>query len=254
MNPVKAYSGRALFWVVFFMAILCALAAGAIHIALDAAGQWIAQAQIGATLETDEHLLVLSDLVETIRRFFLPVVIGIFLTAALLLWLCLRLSLARLLRREGVPAAEKKRSEPASIETPAPASATRRNDDRRLFLHLFSSLQRQGRLMDFLSQDLADFDDEQIGAAVRTIHENCAKTLGRYLDAGPVLEAEEESRIVVEPGFDPNAIRLSGNVVGEPPFTGIVRHRGWRARKVELPDLAGEPDPAIIAPAEVEIP
>jgi hypothetical protein len=254
MNPVKAYSGRALFWVVFFMAILCALAAGAIHVALDAAGQWIAQAQIGATLETDEHLLALSDLVETIRRFFLPVVIGIFLTAALLLWLCLRLSLARLLRREDVPATGKRRSESAPAEIPAPPPGPRRSDDRRLFLHLFSSLQRKGRLMDFLSQDLTDFDDEQIGAAVRTIHENCAKTLGRYVDAGPILEAEEESRIVVEPGFDPNAIRLSGNVVGEPPFTGIVRHRGWRARKVELPDLAGEPDPAIIAPAEVEIP
>lgn len=255
MNLVKAYSGRALFWVLFFMAILCALSNGAIYVALDVAARRIDALRSAATPETAEGLLSLSAPLDLIRQFHIPVAAGVFLLAALILWLCLRLSLARLLRREdALPAKpEKKTGAAAAAGPPAEDPEQRRKSDQRLFLHLVSSLQRKGRLMDFLSEDLSDYGDDQIGAAVRTIHENCAKTLTQYLDAGPVVEAEEESEITVEPGFDPNAIRLTGNVTGEPPFTGVVRHRGWRANTVELPSLAGDRDPAVIAPAEVEV-
>jgi hypothetical protein len=68
-----------------------------------------------------------------------------------------------------------------------------------------------------------------------------------------VLEQQEGQQIVVEKDFDPNALKLIGNVTGQPPFQGTVRHRGWRARKIELPTLSGRQDPAIIAPAEVEV-
>lgn len=254
MNLVKAYSGRALFWTVFFMAILCALIDGALYIALDTASRWLAEGRTAPAPVAADGLASLSASLELVRQFYLPVSIGLFLLAALLLWLCLRLSLARLVRQTEVPAGEKSRPRPAPPKPAGEDPEQRRKTDQRLFLHLFSALQREGRLMDFLSEDLGDYDDDQIGAAVRTIHENCAKALHQYVAPAPVVTAEEETEFTVEPGFDPNAIRLTGNVTGEPPFTGVVRHRGWKAEKVELPALSGERDPAIIAPAEIEIP
>ncbi|MFP4306915.1 MAG: DUF2760 domain-containing protein [Desulfococcaceae bacterium] len=253
MNLVKAYSGRALFWVFFFMAVLCALVVGALHVALDAAGRRLAALEAAATPELAERLAALSGPLDLIRQFYLPVSIGVFLIAALLLWLCLRLSLARLLKREPAESPKKSPERPKPPKSSAEEAEARRKTDQRLFLHLFSALQREGRLMDFFSEDLDDYDDDQIGAAVRTIHENCVKAIKQYVEPGPVLAAEEESQFTVAPGFDPNAIRLTGNVTGEPPFTGVVRHRGWKARKIELPTLSGDRDPAIIAPAEVEV-
>ncbi len=253
MNLVKAYSGRALFWVFFFMAVLCALVDGALHVALDVAGRRLEAAQAIASPEVVERLSALSRPLDMIRQFYLPVSVGAFLLAALLLWLCLRLSLARMLKREPAEPPAKKPARPAPQKSSAEEAEARRKNDQRLFLHLFSALQREGRLMDFFSEQLDDYEDDQIGAAVRTIHENCVKTLRQYVSPGPVVAAEEESEMTVEPGFDPNAIRLTGNVAGEPPFKGIVRHRGWKVEKVELPTLSGERDPTIIAPAEVEV-
>jgi hypothetical protein len=133
----------------------------------------------------------------------------------------------------------------------APAADPQR--DTRVFLHLLSVLQREGRLLDFFSEKLEGYDDAQIGAAVRGIHESCQKALKKYLRLKTVLTSEEGAEVTVEPGFDPSAIKLVGNVTGEPPFRGILRHQGWRAEKVELPVLSGGQTPSIISPAEVEI-
>jgi len=124
---------------------------------------------------------------------------------------------------------------------------------QRLFLHLLSVLQREGRLVDFFSEDLNLYEDAQIGGAVRAIHENCKKAVNKSLALEAVIDRSEGEEIRVEPGFDPDAIKLTGNVTGDPPFTGILRHKGWRTRKLELPALSGVQDARIIAPAEVEI-
>jgi hypothetical protein len=119
-------------------------------------------------------------------------------------------------------------------------------------LHLLSLLQRDGRLVDFLAEDLTGFRDDQIGAAARTVHEGCKKVLGEYLKLEPVLREPEGAPVAVAAGFDAAAIRLTGNVVGDPPFRGTVRHHGWRAAEVRIP----EPPPGdgrVVAPAEVEL-
>jgi hypothetical protein len=127
------------------------------------------------------------------------------------------------------------------------------HQDQRLFLHLLTVLQKEGRLVDFFQEDLEMYEDEQIGAAVRSIHTSCRKTLDKSLAMTSVIEDNEGDEITIEAGFNPEAIKLTGRVTGEPPFTGIVRHKGWRAQKVSLPDLAAAKDPTIISPAEVEI-
>jgi len=124
---------------------------------------------------------------------------------------------------------------------------------RRLFLHFLSVLQREGRILDFFSEDLTLYDDEQIGAAVRSIQEECKRTVEKYLSPVPVLNKEEGDLVNIEAGFDPDSIKLTGNVSGQPPFKGILRHRGWRAGKKDVPKLSDVIDSSIITPAEVEI-
>ena len=115
-------------------------------------------------------------------------------------------------------------------------------------------LQRQGRLVDFLQEDLSQHEDAQIGAAVRNIHLDCKKALKDIVNLEPIFKDEEGQEVTVPEGFDHQAIQLSGNIKGDPPFKGILRHKGWRAAKVKLPKLTtGGDNNNVIAPAEVDI-
>ncbi len=120
-------------------------------------------------------------------------------------------------------------------------------------LQLLALLQQEGRFIDFLQEDLKGFSDADIGAAARVIHGGGQKVLADYFSLSPVREEAESSRITLNEGFDASEIRLTGNVVGRPPFNGVLIHRGWRATAVKLPQLAPGHDPSILAPAEVEL-
>jgi hypothetical protein len=122
-------------------------------------------------------------------------------------------------------------------------------------LRVLAVLQRDGRLVDFLREDIDGYSDAQIGAAVRDIHRGCRKALDSYLTVEPVLSGPEESAVTVPADFDPASIRLTGNVSGSPPFQGVLKHHGWRVKSVQLPALPGARDESsVLAPAEVEIP
>jgi hypothetical protein len=120
-------------------------------------------------------------------------------------------------------------------------------------LQLLGLLQQEGRLVDFLEEDVAQYSDAEIGAAVRVVHEGCRKALHEHLTLMPIRQEAEGARITLENGFDASALRPTGNLVGEPPFTGTLAHRGWRATEVRLPKLAKDHDVQVIAPAEVEL-
>jgi hypothetical protein len=121
-------------------------------------------------------------------------------------------------------------------------------------LRVLAVLQRDGRLVDFLQEDIDPYSDAQVGAAVRTIHRGCRKALTDYLTVSPILPGDEESEVTIAPDFDPASIRLTGNVQGSPPFRGVLKHHGWRVKEVHLPALPGaRDDSSVLAPAEVEI-
>jgi hypothetical protein len=120
-------------------------------------------------------------------------------------------------------------------------------------LLVLSALQREGRLIDFLQQDVAGFSDEDIGAAARVVHAGCSRALKQYLDFAPAISADEGSTTTVPKGFDAQRIRLTGNITGQPPFQGTVKHHGWIAREIRLPALSESLDPRVVAPAEVEL-
>ncbi len=109
-------------------------------------------------------------------------------------------------------------------------------------LQLLAILQREGRLIDFCEEELAGFSDAQIGAAARTVHDGCRKALRSMITLEPVRTEAEGASVELPAGFDPRSVRLTGNVAGNPPFKGVLKHHGWRAAEV------------VIAPAEVELP
>src|SRR5262245_20567798 len=121
-------------------------------------------------------------------------------------------------------------------------------------LRLLALLQREGRLLDFLLEDIGAYPDAQIGAAVRDIHRQCQAAVKEHLVLEPVLPQPENSTVDVPVGFDPSAIRLVGNVTGQPPFKGTLQHHGWRVKEIRLAPPPEGQDELVVMPAEVELP
>jgi hypothetical protein len=147
------------------------------------------------------------------------------------------------------------RAEPAEAARPRPERkpADVAEHHREGALALLGLLQREGRLVDFLRETLDDYEDSDIGAAVRDIHRGCKKVLAEHLTIEPVMPGDEDDAVTVPRGFDPGEIRLIGDVSGDPPFKGTLRHHGWRVLEARLPALSEGVDRHVIAPAEVEI-
>jgi chemotaxis protein histidine kinase CheA len=112
--------------------------------------------------------------------------------------------------------------------------------------------QKEGRLIDLLMEDIGNYDDETLGGALRPIHEGCRKLLEDRLILEPVLNEEEGSEVTLDE-VDPEAIKLSGSVPANGPYTGELIHRGWRLKTCNLPELVDGWKGNVIAPAEIEI-
>jgi hypothetical protein len=121
-------------------------------------------------------------------------------------------------------------------------------------LRLLTLMQREGRLLDFLLEDIGAYPNEQIGAAVRDIHKSCQHALKEHLVLEPVLSQPEDADVDVPAGFDPSAIRLTGNVTGQPPFRGKLLHHGWRVKEIKIAAPPEGQDEFVVQPAEVELP
>lgn len=138
---------------------------------------------------------------------------------------------------------------PAAAAAPAAPPAARASDGA---LQLLAIMQRDARLVDFLMEDISGYADDQVGAAVREMHDQCRDSIGRYVKLEPVIDGVEGTYSQA-PSKDPAVVKFVGNVPAKPPAGGTLRHKGWRAARVELPAMAARQDAAIIAPAEIEI-
>lgn len=148
------------------------------------------------------------------------------------------------------PVAEKPIAEvPKPVADPARETATREG----AAIRAIAVLQSEGRLLDFLSEDIEGYGDADVGAAVREIHRGCRRALSDHFKMSPVRPEAEESTITVPEGYDPSEIRLVGKVVGKPPFRGTLKHRGWRIDEVRLPQIPEGRAAQVVVPAEVEL-
>ena len=139
---------------------------------------------------------------------------------------------------------------PPKAAAPAQAAPAVRTSDGAL--QILAILQRDSRLIDFLMEDVSGYSDDQIGAAVRELHDQSRDAIARYVTLAPVIDGVEGT-YAKAPAQDPNLVKFVGNVPATPPAGGTLRHKGWRATKVDLPNLPAKQDASIISPAEIEI-
>jgi hypothetical protein len=158
---------------------------------------------------------------------------------------------------DGAFAARVRRLRDGGLDLPAPGPEPEprlpQAVDQAPALQLLGLLQREGRLVDFLQQDVETFDDADVAAAARVVHEGCRKALRSHCSIVSVRAEDEGTTITVEADYDANAVKLTGNVAGTGPYRGILRHRGWRATDFALPRAVEGHDAEILAPAEVEL-
>jgi hypothetical protein len=192
--------------------------------------------------EASEALSNLEAYISHIRDLLIPSVFGLGGLAALVLWVVVEVLGRRAMRSPTLPQAEVHETARPSPSSPSAA------------IYILSILQRRGRLIDFLQEDLSMYSDEQVGAAVRNIHQGCKEALVELVDVKPIVKEEEGAEVTIQPGFDAHSVRLTGNVVGDPPFKGILRHHGWRVVRLDLPQRILEQEKEwVVDPAEVEV-
>jgi hypothetical protein len=143
-----------------------------------------------------------------------------------------------------------KKAQPVATK-PTPTARTPQPSDGAL--QILGILQRDARLIDFLMEDISGYSDDQVGAAVRNLHEQSRDSLNRYLRLAPVIDGVEGSFTKLDSN-DPATIKLLGNVPvnGKAPG-GVLRHKGWKTEKIDLPPIASGSSAMVIAPAEIEI-
>ncbi len=251
MEQSNTYSKKS-FWIITALGLLIS---AFISFCLYQSLNWVLQNlsnSLGSEIVLEKVSFVNEQALIAVEYFYkalIPAIGCVVLVFAWLLWLILK---------SIVPSSsvDQKRDDRSSSNKEKKDFLDRKLEQdrkRRLFLHALSVLQRDGRLLDFFDENLSEYEDEQIGAAVRSIQEDCKKTIHKYINPKSVVNKDEGDEVTIEEGFDIDSIKLTGNVSGEPPFKGIVKHRGWKAGKSEIPKLSDIKDAAIIVPAEVEI-
>ncbi len=139
------------------------------------------------------------------------------------------------------------------VQLPAPEPIILKESTPEAALQLLNLLQTEARFIDFIKEDMSAHSDADIGAAARVMLTGCNKTINQHFDISSVRSEEEGSPITLAEGFNAAEVRLTGNIVGEAPFSGTLIHKGWKVTNIKLPKLTQDHQAEIIAAAEVEL-
>ena len=262
MRPKNSWTLQSLFTCILWNAILAGVLYYLADRSIGALNQWITpflKAGPNPLPEDVQSAFTNLNAFVTQLKGYLPMaVFGVTGFVTFIMWVSLnfqgRRAVARTERALSAPGAGRKEAKKSSqAQTPPPAPEPQELSPQPA-VQLLALLQREGRLIDFLQEDLSAYEDAQIGAAVRSIHQGCNDALAEHVELKPVFDQAEGLEVTIPDGFDSRAIRLTGDVSGNPPFKGILRHRGWRVVRVTLPQpLQQQKKDWILAPAEVEI-
>jgi hypothetical protein len=138
---------------------------------------------------------------------------------------------------------------PAPVQPPPPLESQAESE----IVAFFALLQEKGRLIDFLMDDIAGYEDAEVGAAARVVHQGCRQILDEYFKISAISEAQEGAQVTLPAGYPTDQYRIVGKLAGEPPFTGTLLHKGWKTDSVKLPRILTSGKLPAIAPAEVEL-
>lgn len=139
------------------------------------------------------------------------------------------------------------------VQQPAPEPIVLKEATPDAALQLLSLLQTEARFIDFIKEDVNAYSDQDIGAAARVVHTGCHKVIKEHFTLTTIRTEQEGSKITLNKGFNASEVRLTGNIVGQAPFTGTLVHKGWKVTEVKLPKLTQGHNANIIAAAEVEL-
>ena len=89
-------------------------------------------------------------------------------------------------------------------------------------------MQEKGRLIDFLMDDITAYEDAQVGAAARVVHQGCRAVLKEQFEILPVHSGTEGSAVTVTEERAHDDYRMTGNLNGQAPFTGTLVHKVGR--------------------------
>ena len=102
-------------------------------------------------------------------------------------------------------------------------------------MYFLSTLQEKGRLLDFVMDDIAPYSDAQVGQVARVVHQGVKEAINDMMEIAPIHSGSEGETISVAEDYNAQNCRLVGNLAAQPPFSGRVLHKGWKATVLRLP-------------------
>ena len=138
---------------------------------------------------------------------------------------------------------------PEPVAPPAPPKPKRSEA-----LTLLSAFQREARFVDFLKESIDGYNDAQVGAAARQIHQGCKEVVERMFAPAALVDQQEGSAIDVDDATS-GRFKLTGSVSQTATgISGQLVHHGWLASKCDVPGWSGDSDALnVVAPAEVQV-
>jgi hypothetical protein len=141
---------------------------------------------------------------------------------------------------------------PAPVEQ-APTPLKEPEPERVDGVYLLALLQKRGRFVDFLQQDITSFSNAEVGEAARVVHDGCSQTLREYFTLEPIRPEEEGEQVTIEAEYSLAEISLVGNVSRQPPYRGELLHHGWKITDQHPPKRLDPASAHVVQPAEIEL-
>ena len=180
MEDLKKYSKKSFWIITIFILLLTAC----VNIGIYQVINWL-KIYFHGDAGNDVLIKNISNFMEYLQlisnhfyTWVVPAVLCLFLLIGCIIWMILRSSTAKIFIESQVGSQGNKLKNKSKKDFVDQRIEQERK--RRLFLHSLSVLQRDGRLLDFFGEDLSLYDDEQIGAAVRSVQEDCKKTIKKF--------------------------------------------------------------------------
>ena len=197
------------------------------------------------------YVLIAAALIAVLNALLLLPVMGVYTIpiAAFALLLAIAILALSLFERRETPAPL---PPPVAAKPPPPPPERHPEAEVVAFLGL---LQEKGRLVDFLMDDVSIYDDSRVGAAARVVHFGCRDVLQEHFKVTPISDAEEGSQVMIPENYSIDEYRLMGKITGNPPFRGVLLHKGWKTESVKLPRLIKTEEKRLpsITPALIEV-
>lgn len=153
-------------------------------------------------------------------------------------------------------AIEKSKSDSLQRKLDELGTSSNANSGEEQVLKFLSLLQKKGRFLDFLMDEVAKRPDQQVGAVARVVHQGCSDVLKDFFEIKPVLEEAEGTQVEWNAEQTSKEIKVLGESLES--TSGKLMHKGWLTQKVELPEVVDSQayrvgNKRIIVPAEVQV-